>query len=124
MSEAPLLVWFDLLEELGIVVLTAKGPVDGYTYDLLQKRINQSIVAGHYRIVVDLSGVNYISSAGLGVFISARNKVIEKGGSIVLLNLSKPVREVFRALSMDEYMNVATSMQEAITAFQPKKKTG
>ena len=124
MADAPLLVWFDLLEELGIVVLTAKGPVDGYTYDLLQKRINQSIVAGHYRIVVDLSGVNYISSAGLGVFISARNKEIEKGGSIVLLNLSKPVREVFRALSMDEYMNVATSMQEAITAFQPKKKTG
>lgn len=124
MAEAPLLVWFDLLEELGIVVLTAKGPVDGYTYDLLQKRINQSIADGHHRIVVDLSGVNYISSAGLGVFIAARNKVIEKGGSIVLLNLSKPVREIFRALSMDEYMNVAASMQEAISAFQPKKKIG
>ncbi len=124
MADAPLLVWFDLLEELGIVVLTAKGPVDGYTYDLLQKRINQSIADGHYRIVVDLSGVNYISSAGLGVFIAARNRVIEKGGSIVLLNLSKPVREIFRALSMDEYMNVAASMQDAIQAFHPKKKTG
>ena len=124
MSDAPLLIWFDLLEELGLVVITAKGPVDGYTYDLLQKRINQSIADGHYRIVVDLSGVNYISSAGLGVFIAARNIVIEKGGSIVLLNLSKPVREIFRALSMDEYMNVANSMQDAIAAFQPRKKTG
>lgn len=124
MAEAPLSIWFDLLEELGIAVLTAKGPVDGYTYDLLQKSLNKTIADGHHRMILDLSGVSYISSAGLGVFIAARNKVIEAGGMIVLLNLSKPVRDIFKALSMDEYMNVATNMQDALQFFEAKKKSG
>lgn len=120
MASTALTVFSDVLDDLGVVVLTVRGPVDGYTCDLLQKKINQSIIDGQHRIILDLSGVDYISSAGLGVFIAARNKAQEDDGMIVLLNLSKCVREVFKVLSMDDFLNVAASMAEAIEIFQRK----
>lgn len=60
----------------------------------LRDWICRSIEEGDTRIVLNLGGVTYIDSAGLGELIIARKSLGERGGQINLLNLTKKVQDV------------------------------
>lgn len=102
------------LEQQDITVLTLSGPLDGHTYDQLGTKLDRLIMNGFTRIVIDLAGCDYVSSAGVGVFVAARMKADHEKGCIVLLNLSEKVIKVFDVLQLQDLLFIATSMDEAI----------
>ena len=112
-KDSILLVKSETLEDEGIVVISPEGSLDGHTYDLLGKKIDGLIQHGYLKIIIDLGGVDYISSAGVGVFIAARSKASREKGSIVLLNLSEQVTKVFETLQIRELLSIASTMDEA-----------
>jgi len=86
----------------GIILLTVKGFLDAHTYEELEKVLDELFDANSYKIVVDLSGLDYISSAGAGVFIGAIGTIQENDGNIILLKPSPNVREVFDLLGLSQ----------------------
>ena len=98
----------------GIILLTVKGFLDAHTYEELEKVLDELFDANSYKIVVDLSGLDYISSAGAGVFIGAIGTIQENDGNIILLKPSSNVREVFDLLGLSQIFTFADTKESAL----------
>ena len=83
-------------EDSGLKCITVKGRIDALSSAEIQKGFDRLILAGERMILVDFTSVNYISSAGLRLFLSVQKKLKTIGGEIVLLKPVPSVLEVFR----------------------------
>ena len=73
-----------------VVVLDLKGRITlGEGDQLLKDKVNSLVNQGQKRIVLNLAGVPYIDSAGLGEIVGSYTTVSRQGGSLKLLNLTK-----------------------------------
>jgi anti-sigma B factor antagonist len=105
------------------VLLRVSGYLDAHTFEDLEEAIGGLFTNRHYRVVVDLSEVAYISSAGAGVFIGALSEAQENDGDIVLLNPTNNVREVFDLLGLSQVFEIVDTLAQAVAAFGGKKAT-
>ncbi len=100
-----------------IVLLNLKGTIEttnaGTLEDVIQRIINDEC----YKIVVDLSGVTYVSSAGWGIFISEIKRVRRESGDIKLAAMRPEVREVFDLLEFNNILKPYPDKVEAIRDF-------
>ena len=83
---------------LPLTLLSLKGTIETTNASTLEEAIDRIIEDSCYRIVVDLAGVTYVSSAGWGIFISEIKRVRRHAGDIKLAAMTAPVREVFDLL--------------------------
>ena len=100
-----------------IFFLGLKGFLDAHTFERLDKTISSLFNQGHYRIIVDLSGVGYIGSAGAGVFIGALGKARDHQGDLVFLTPSHAVQEVLDLLGLSQIFRIAKTLEEAQSFF-------
>ena len=89
----------DLLPDKVVVVLRITGYLDAHTHERLEEALADLFAQGHYRLIVDLAKLEYISSAGMGVFIATLSEAQEHGGNIVLMNPTTNVRDVLDLLA-------------------------
>lgn len=101
----------------GVELITVTGYLDAHTFEQLDGAMGQLFEDGKNRFVVDLRGVDYISSAGAGVFIGNIGKAQDQGGNIVLLNPSSNVREVFELLGLTQIFTLVDTREEALAKF-------
>jgi anti-anti-sigma factor len=97
----------------GIVVVTVNGYLDSHSFEEVEETINDLFRKHFYKVVVDLSHVEYISSSGAGVFIGALSEAQEHDGNIVLVNPTNSVSEVLDLLGLRQIFNVCRSVEEA-----------
>jgi anti-sigma B factor antagonist len=69
---------------------------------------------GLYRLVVNLDEVEYISSSGLKVLVSAWRLTRQNGGDVLLASLQPRIREVFEMIGFDMMFHIYDSPAEAI----------
>ena len=100
-----------------VVVLTVAGFVDSSTFEQLETCIFDSFRKGSYKILINLAQVQYLSSAGAGVFLNARGEAQENNGNVVLLSPSEPVRDVFELLGLTRVMLMTESRERALATF-------
>ena len=100
-----------------VVLLNLKGTIETTNAGTLEDVIERVIKEKCYRIVVDLSGVTYISSAGWGIFISEIKRVRRELGDIKLAAMRPEVREVFDLLEFNNILKPYADKQEAIKDF-------
>ncbi|NYV78344.1 STAS domain-containing protein [Streptomyces sp. UH6] len=67
------------------VVLRVSGEMDLMTSPELRRRVHDAVAAGHRSVVVDLSGVFFCDSSGVGVLIAARRLLRSCGGRLRLV---------------------------------------
>jgi anti-anti-sigma factor len=79
----------------GVVVVAPTGRVDSTTADRLEQHFVALVSSGERRIVVDFSGVEYISSAGLRVMLALAKRLKDARGAVGICALPEPVRQVF-----------------------------
>jgi anti-anti-sigma factor len=86
----------DILEEerSGVLLVTPMGRVDSNTAGELERKLIGHIDRGSRRLVIDMSGVDYMSSAGLRVMLLAAKRLRE-GGALVLCGMGESVRQIF-----------------------------
>lgn len=77
-----------------LVLLQLEGRIDTATSPQFELAV-QPHTAGATRLLIDLAQVNYVSSAGLRVFLMTAKKLQKTGGSLVLCAMPPAVREVF-----------------------------
>ena len=78
-----------------IVTLSLSGKLDTTTAKAFEEKILARIESGDRRFIIDLAQLDYISSSGLRVLVSAAKRLANDNGKIVLCSLREPVREVF-----------------------------
>lgn len=110
------------LEELSpeVTVVHVAGWLDAHTFEYMEQAINNLFDEGRVRIAVNLADVEYVSSAGAGVFIGTLSESHERGGDIVLMNPTEPVQEVFDMLGLSQVFKFAGSPQEAVKLLAKK----
>ena len=100
-----------------VTLLTLKGTIETTNASTLEEVIRRILDDKRYRIVVDLSEVSYISSAGWGIFISEIKRVRRKCGDIKLASMRAGVREVFDLLEFKNILNSYAGKGEAVRDF-------
>jgi len=101
----------------GVSVLRVTGYVDTTTSPDLERRLQALLRDKRFHIVVDLSGVEYISSAGWGIFISEIREIREQGGDLKLAGMIPDVREVFDLLEFENILKSYPDADLAIASF-------
>ncbi len=110
--------------EHDLSIIRLEGFVDAHTAPEFEQTVQSEIDAGRYRIVVDCSKLNYISSAGLGVFMSFVEEVREQGGDLKICGLVPKVRHTFEILGFQDLYDMLDDLPSAIKQFasQPAKE--
>lgn len=97
--------------------LVLNGVIDGHTSSMFDKTMEEVIHAGTPYILLDFSHVKYLSSAGIGVLISAQARLDEEfPGQPTVLMIMKPsegVMDVFHILEIEETFKFPETDQEA-----------
>ncbi len=100
------------------------GVIDTLTASELEEVIDSLLKRERYNLVVDLAGVDYISSAGWGIFISHIKEVRASGGDIKLANMISNVYEIYELLEFDNVLAAYSSVDEARDAFEGLAEPG
>ena len=103
----------------GVSILRVSGYVDTTTSPELERRLQALLREKRYHIVVDLLRVEYISSAGWGIFISEIREIREKGGDLKLAGMIPDVREVFDLLEFENILQAYSDAELAAASFGP-----
>ena len=99
----------------GCVVLRLAGELDLYNAHQVREALLACTAEGPSRLVVDLSGVEFVDSTVLGVFVEARSRMDEKQA----FALAAPRQETRRALEisgLDKHFNVRATVEEALAS--------
>jgi len=100
-----------------VSVISVKGYVDTTTSTDLEDSLKRLLGKGRYDIVIDLGDVNYISSAGWGIFISEIKEIRENGGDLKLAAMIGDVYEVFELLEFQTILESFDTVEEAVVSF-------
>ena len=82
------------LEQIGVIVVAIEGRVDTVTVAELEMKITPIWGKPAITMVFDCEKMEYISSSGLRIILSAHKQVTAKGGKFILRNLTREVRSV------------------------------
>ena len=106
-----------------ITILDVNGYLDAHTAPRFEQTIQDEFDAGRFRIIVDCAGLTYISSAGLGVFMSFVEDLRDKGGDIKICGLTDAVYSVFDILGFPALFDIVADQVAAVQKFaEPSRK--
>jgi len=95
-----------------VLVIGISGRIDGVTAPELESRLTELIDAGERKLVIDLDGVDYISSAGLRVMLYTAKK-LRKEGRLALSRPRDMVREVFDVAGFGSVLTIVDDREAA-----------
>ena len=98
------------------------GVIDGHTSTYFERVLSDVIENSVTKIVLDFTDVTYLSSAGVGVLISANGKLNDefpdKSRGILIMNPSESVRDVFHILEIEDIFTFVNDEAEAEDALK------
>jgi anti-sigma B factor antagonist len=107
------------VEEHGKVrVLACKGRMDAQVSGLLKDRIQELLDTGTTRLIVDMEGLEFLDSSGLGALVSCLRRIKEKKGEIKLAGLRPEVRSIFDITRVSRLFHICETVSEAVAAFK------
>ncbi|MCL2192301.1 MAG: STAS domain-containing protein [Treponema sp.] len=98
------------------LTLALDGYIDTYNSVYFQRRVHMAIDGGFNKLIFNCDGLNYVSSTGIGSFITFL-KTVKPDGDVVLFNIQPKVYEVFQLLGFSQFFNVKRSLDDAIEFF-------
>ena len=106
-----------------VVILDLKGKITlGEGDELLKDKVNSLVNQGHRKILLNLGGVPYIDSAGLGQVVRTYTTVSRQGGSLKLLNLTKRITDLLSITKLLTVFETFESENEAVQSFSASAK--
>ncbi len=102
-----------------VTVLDLKGKMTlGEGDELLKDKINSLIHQGQKKLLLNLEGVPYIDSAGLGEIVRTYTTVSRQGGNLKLVNLTKRITDLLSITKLLTVFETFDSESEALKSFQ------
>ena len=100
-----------------IVLFRLRGYLDTETCSQMLHQISDTMKEKVYHLIVDMSQVNYVSSAGWGVFVGEIKVIREHGGDLKIVQMMPEVADVFEMLEFNRILQHYESIEEAIGDF-------
>ena len=105
-----------------VTVLSPVGRIDTTTSGRLEDTLRQNVDGGVRDLLVDLAGIEYISSAGLRVFLVLAKRMKDLRGRLVLCGMREPVRQVFQLAGFMPLFVVEPERSAAMARFGVQSK--
>jgi len=102
----------------GLSILSLEGYLDAHTAPQFEKAFEEEFEAGNLRLIVECSKLTYISSAGLGVFMSFVEEIREAGGDIKICGLTPKVMQVFEILGFPALFDIVEDVPAAARKYE------
>jgi anti-sigma B factor antagonist len=83
----------------------------------LKDKVQSLVFQGHKQIALDLGGLSYMDSAGLGELVSIHSTVSRAGGQVKVFNLTKRVSDLLTITKLLTVFDVYDSPREAMASF-------
>ncbi len=103
------------VDEIPVVRLFGSLAV-GTDCQALTGAVEKEFAAGRYRLVLDLDGLQFVDSAGLGQIVALRRSAVDAGGGLVLAGPRGKVRDILQLTRLDQLIPVRAGVAEAIEA--------
>ncbi len=105
--------------ELGdVTIIDMDGRITlGEGSSLLRDLIREKLATGHKKIVLNLAGINYIDSTGLGELVSGYRLIKGEGGELKLLNLNKKVTDLLQITKLYTVFDIHNQEANALASF-------
>ena len=100
----------------GVTVCHLSGALDGHSFQQLEQKLADILDNGNPRLVLVLTDLNYIASAGVGLIINFFQESKKKGGALALVKPSKVVQEIFNILGLEAIITMHNNLEDGITA--------
>lgn len=101
-----------------ISIIRVGGYIDTTTSSELERALDSLLKAGIFRVIIDLGNVDYISSAGWGIFISEIKGIRERSGDLKLARMIPDVYEVFELLEFHYILKAFDTIEDALRDFE------
>ena len=95
-------------------VLAVTGEVDVYTAPRLREKLVELSSQGHKQIVVDLEGVDFLDSTGLGVLVGGLKRLRSNDGDLGLVCTQARILKVFEITGLTKVFTISASVDEAL----------
>ena len=101
-----------------IVAITVIGPIDARAALRLEQALAASLESKCPKIIFDLGDVDYICSAGWGLFVRKLKQIREQGGDLKLARMNENVFEMYKALDFFWFLRSYPTLEEAVSDFE------
>jgi anti-sigma B factor antagonist len=106
----------------GIAILALKGRLTVGEAATIRERVNELLAKGKKNIILDLGGVDYIDSTGLGSMVICYTTIKKAEGALKLLNLNKRNIELLLLTKLHTIFEVFSNEQDAVNSFFPDRE--
>ena len=104
---------FEAKSEIGATVVSIRGRMDATTSPEIEGKLDSLVAGGETRLIIDLKGLEYISSAGLRGLLATAKKLKAKQGDMAFANLEGHVRDVFKVSGFYSIFKVFDDLEAA-----------
>jgi len=102
-------------------MVSLKGRMDASSSPAAETVLSRLIESGERRIVVDMSDLDYISSAGLRVLLSSLKRLRDDDGRLLLAGLKPQIQNVFEIAGFQRIFTIYSTTEEAVSSFSAPK---
>ena len=96
----------------GIVTVSPEGSIDANTSSTLESEVRRILAGNVKTLILDMAGVDFISSAGIGAVTKAKVTLKRQGGDLAMINVQPQVIKVFEIMRLKSVLNVFESTEE------------
>ena len=98
-------------------VIKLEGKLDVNLSISIETELEQLVESGSTKLILELSGVEYLSSSGIRVFISIMRKIKSKEGKLVLACVPDIIKKILKTVELEDLFEVYESVDDALAAF-------
>jgi anti-sigma B factor antagonist len=97
-------------------VVSVAGEIDVHSGPSLREHLLRALASGERNLVVDLSGVSFLDSSGLGVLVTAHKRARAAGGALRLASCRPAVATIFQITALDRAFSIHPTVEDAVSA--------
>jgi anti-sigma B factor antagonist len=106
----------------GVSVVTMTGQLTlGLNLKLADSQVHAAIAEGANKLVFDMTGLDYLDSAGLGMLVFTYGTLNEKGGTLRLCGVASRIASVLKLTKTDELFGMDATREESLAALGVKR---
>ena len=102
------------VDDFGVTIFTLKGRIDSEGVEDLKTTLRAALMEGKHNLILEMSEVHYINSAGLRVLAEVVTASVDNGGDLRLVGLTDKVRRVFEIIGFVRFFRIYDSVLEAM----------
>lgn len=105
----------------GFAVLSVRGEVDIYTAPRFRERLIELVCDGNHQVIVDLDGVDFLDSTGLGVLVGGLKRLRSNDGDLSLVCTQGRILKMFEITSLTKVFDIYGTVEEATEKVRGQK---